>query len=83
MVHKLYETPQKKNQKTKKEQEQEQPHHPKFTKCPKHLKTWAFGEGSNSVLSVSFFVFLYNVIFFFFFSFLLYKNLTKQLRFTG
>lgn len=63
MVHKLYETPKK----TKTEQEQEQPHHPQFTKCPKHLKTWAFGEGSNSALSVSFFVFLYNVIIFFFF----------------
>ena len=74
MVHKLYETPKKKKKKEQ-EQEQEQPHHPQFTKCPKHLKTWAFGEGSNSVLSVSFFVFLYNVIIFFlFFFFTLQKS---------
>ena len=78
MLHKLYETStttttakKKKKKKKKKKRrkrkggnKKKKPHHPQFAKCPKHPKTWAFGEGSDPVLPVSFFVCLYNVIIF-------------------
>ena len=54
----------KKKKKGKRGNKKKKPHHPQFAKCPKHPKTWAFGEGSDPVLSVSFFVCLYNVIIF-------------------